>query len=75
MHLPIAHHRFFQRKAIFILRYAIAYVNESTGIEKHIMRYPQLFATKAIKKARSRYKKRYNMAYTGKWKTALHSIM
>ncbi len=32
----------------FILQYAIAYVNESKGLEKHIMRYPQLFATKAI---------------------------
>lgn len=32
----------------FVLQYAIAYVNESTGIQKHIMRYPQLFATKAI---------------------------
>ncbi len=32
----------------FILQYAIAYVNEKQGMEKHIMRYPQLFATKAI---------------------------
>ncbi len=32
----------------FILQYAIAYVNEKKGLEKHIMRYPQLFATKAI---------------------------
>lgn len=32
----------------FILQYAIAYVNESNGLQKHIMRYPQLFATKAI---------------------------
>jgi type I restriction enzyme R subunit len=32
----------------FVLQYAIAYVNESTGLQKHIMRYPQLFATKAI---------------------------
>lgn len=41
---------FSKERLSFILRYAIAYVNESTGIEKHIMRYPQLFATKAIKK-------------------------
>ncbi|WP_323585983.1 type I restriction endonuclease subunit R [Aliarcobacter butzleri] len=33
----------------FILKYAIAYVHETKGIEKHIMRYPQIFATKAIK--------------------------
>jgi type I restriction enzyme R subunit len=31
-----------------ILRFAIAYVEEPNGIQKHIMRYPQLFATKAI---------------------------
>ncbi len=34
----------------FILEYAIAYVNESNGLQKHIMRYPQLFATKAIER-------------------------
>lgn len=33
-----------------ILKYAIAYVNEEKGLEKHIMRYPQLFATKAIER-------------------------
>jgi len=32
----------------FILQYAFAYVKEHTGLQKHIMRYPQLFATKAI---------------------------
>ncbi|HHJ20605.1 MAG TPA: type I restriction endonuclease subunit R [Gammaproteobacteria bacterium] len=34
----------------FLLRYAIAYVNETDGLHKHIMRYPQLFATKAIER-------------------------
>lgn len=34
----------------FILKYALAYVDVTNGIEKHIMRYPQLFATKAIEK-------------------------
>ena len=33
----------------FILKYSIAYVQETDAIEKHIMRYPQIFATKAIK--------------------------
>ncbi len=33
-----------------ILKYSIAYVNEEKGLEKHIMRYPQLFATKAIER-------------------------
>lgn len=32
----------------FILQYSLAYVKETNGLEKHIMRYPQLFATKAI---------------------------
>ena len=31
-----------------LLKYSIAYVQEEKGLEKHIMRYPQLFATKAI---------------------------
>lgn len=33
-----------------LLKYSIAYVNEEKGLEKHIMRYPQLFATKAIER-------------------------
>ncbi|MGV8944873.1 MAG: type I restriction endonuclease subunit R [Lutibacter sp.] len=41
---------FSKERLSFILQYAIAYVNEKNGIEKHIMRYPQLFATKAIEK-------------------------
>src|SRR5574344_1524932 len=32
----------------FLLKYAIAYVDDPNGLQKHIMRYPQLFATKAI---------------------------
>jgi len=39
----------FQRDRLkFILQYAFAYVEEENGLQKHIMRYPQLFATKAI---------------------------
>lgn len=34
----------------FLLRFALTYVNESDGLHKHVMRYPQLFATKAIEK-------------------------
>ncbi|MBU1044541.1 MAG: DEAD/DEAH box helicase family protein [Candidatus Omnitrophica bacterium] len=34
----------------FILRYGITYVKSETGIKKHIMRYPQVFATKAIER-------------------------
>jgi type I restriction enzyme, R subunit len=41
---------FMKDRLSFILQYAIAYVNETNGLQKHIMRYPQLFATKAIQK-------------------------
>lgn len=39
---------FSKERLAFILRYALAYVEEENGLQKHIMRYPQLFATKAI---------------------------
>ena len=32
----------------FLLKYGIAYVDYTNGLQKHIMRYPQLFATKTI---------------------------
>lgn len=41
---------FSRERLAFILNYAITYVRESSGYEKHIMRYPQMFATKAIEK-------------------------
>ena len=41
---------FSKDRLAFLLQYAIAYVNESDGVQKHIMRYPQIFATKAIEK-------------------------
>lgn len=39
---------FCRNRLAFILRYGITYVKSETGIQKHIMRYPQIFATKAI---------------------------
>ena len=41
---------FSKERLAMILRYCIAYVKEENGLEKHIMRYPQFFATKAIEK-------------------------
>ena len=41
---------FSKDRLAFLLQYAIAYVNETNGVQKHIMRYPQIFATKAIEK-------------------------
>lgn len=32
----------------FLLEFGLVYVKERTGLQKHVMRYPQLFATKAI---------------------------
>ncbi|HCV04619.1 MAG TPA: restriction endonuclease subunit R [Pseudoalteromonas sp.] len=39
-----------RERLAFILRYALAYVAEEDGLQKHIMRYPQMFATKAIER-------------------------
>lgn len=59
------------RLAMF-LRYSIAYVQETTGLEKHVMRYPQFFATKAIKnKIDSGIKKGIIWHTQGSGKTAL----
>ena len=37
-----------KERLAFIIQYGLAYVKEASGLQKHIMRYPQLFATKAI---------------------------
>ncbi|MEY4210619.1 MAG: hypothetical protein RLZ92_1000 [Pseudomonadota bacterium] len=39
-----------RERLAFVLRYALAYVHETEGLQKHVMRYPQLFATKAIER-------------------------
>lgn len=41
---------FCRDRLAFLLQYALAYVNETDGLHKHVMRYPQLFATKAIER-------------------------
>ncbi|MFS1562366.1 MAG: DEAD/DEAH box helicase family protein [Candidatus Arsenophonus phytopathogenicus] len=62
-------------RLVFILRYALAYVVEPDGIQKHIMRYPQLFATKAIeRKLNEKVKKGIIWHTQGSGKTALHTI-
>lgn len=56
----------------FVLRYAIAYVKEKSGWEQHIMRYPQLFATKAIEQNLNEGKRQGIIWHTqGSGKTAL----
>lgn len=39
-----------RERLAFLLQYALVYVDEEDGLQKHVMRYPQLFATKAIEK-------------------------
>ena len=54
------------------LRYGIAYINGEKGIEKHIMRYPQFFATKAIEQNINEGMKKGVIWHTqGSGKTAL----
>lgn len=56
----------------FILQYSIAYVKEKNGLQKHIMRYPQIFATKAIEQKLSEGVKKGIIWHTqGSGKTAL----
>jgi type I restriction enzyme R subunit len=56
----------------FILQYGITYVKEKSGLQKHIMRYPQLFATKAIEDKLNQGVKKGIIWHTqGSGKTAL----
>jgi type I restriction enzyme R subunit len=63
----------FQKERLkFILQYAFAYVEEEKGLEKHVMRYPQIFATKAIEnKLENGVKKGIIWHTQGSGKTAL----
>ena len=56
----------------FLLRFSIAYVKTETGLEKHVMRYPQIFATKAIERKIDDGKRKGIIWHTqGSGKTAL----
>jgi type I restriction enzyme R subunit len=63
----------FQRERLsFLLQYGLAYVKEKNGLQKHIMRYPQMFATKAIEKKLEEGVKKGIIWHTqGSGKTAL----
>lgn len=41
---------FSRDRLAFLLRYALVYVSDTAGLYKHVMRYPQFFATKAIER-------------------------
>ncbi|MCC5923126.1 MAG: type I restriction endonuclease subunit R [Crocinitomicaceae bacterium] len=61
-----------KERLAFMLRYSIAFVQEEKGLEKHIMRYPQLFATQAIKRKLEEGEDRGIIWHTqGSGKTAL----
>lgn len=63
---------FSRERFAFFLKYAIAYVIEEKGLEKHIMRYPQLFATLAIAQKLSEGRTKGIIWHTqGSGKTAL----
>ena len=56
----------------FLLQYGFSYVKEEQGIKKHVMRYPQIFATKAIKRKLEEGVKKGIIWHTqGSGKTAL----
>ncbi|MGH1440795.1 MAG: type I restriction endonuclease subunit R [Cellvibrionaceae bacterium] len=63
----------FQRDRLaFLLEFGLAYVKERTGLQKHIMRYPQMFATKAIEQKLEEGVKKGIIWHTqGSGKTAL----
>lgn len=42
---------FTKSRLMMLIRYGIVYVKSFDGIQKHIMRYPQFFATKAIERS------------------------
>jgi len=63
---------FSKERLAFLLKYGLVYVHETNGVEKHVMRYPQLFATKAIEKTIESGKKKGIIWHTqGSGKTAL----
>jgi len=63
---------FSRERLAMLLRYGIAYVKDGSGLEKHIMRYPQFFATRAIEKRLDAGKKNGIIWHTqGSGKTAL----
>lgn len=63
---------FAKERIATVLKYSIAYVRTTTGVEKHIMRYPQFFATKAIeRKLEADVKKGIIWHTQGSGKTAL----
>jgi type I restriction enzyme R subunit len=63
---------FSRERLAMLLRYGFAYVKTDTGLEKHILRYPQFFAMKEIEKTIDKGIKKGIIWHTqGSGKTAL----
>jgi type I restriction enzyme, R subunit len=63
---------FSRERLAFLLRFGLAYVRTENGYEKHVMRYPQIFATKAIEATIDSGKRKGIIWHTqGSGKTAL----
>ena len=63
---------FSRHRVAFLLQYAFAWLRKEVGIEKHVMRYPQLFATLAIADRLAAGKRKGIVWHTqGSGKTAL----
>ena len=63
---------FSKERLKMMLLYGIVYVQENSSLQKHIMRYPQFFATKAIRKTLENDEKKGVIWHTqGSGKTAL----
>lgn len=63
---------FSRERLAFLLRYGFAYVKQGNNLEKHILRYPQLFAMKAIQQKLEKEVKKGIIWHTqGSGKTAL----
>jgi type I restriction enzyme R subunit len=61
-----------KERLAFVLKYGLVYVDDVNGMSKHIMRYPQLFATLAIERAIEAGTKKGIIWHTqGSGKTAL----
>jgi type I restriction enzyme, R subunit len=63
---------FSKERLVMLLKYSLVYVKEHDGLQKHVMRYPQFFATKAIEQTIEKGLKKGIIWHTqGSGKTAL----
>jgi hypothetical protein len=56
---------FSRERLSFLLRFALAYVNESDGLQKHVMRYPSSLPPRPSRKTRCRGEEGHHLAHPG----------